>query len=79
MDFENFHFTIDDNGVATVLMDRRDEPVNTLGVAFTTELGAVAERSEANASQVTPPPLRTLAQRQKQRWRTLPSARLTAK
>lgn len=48
MSFDNFHFTIDDNGVATVLMDRAGEPVNTLGVEFTTELGAIAERLEAD-------------------------------
>ena len=46
MGYDNFHFNLDDNGVATVLMDRADESMNTLGAAFLTELDAVVDRLE---------------------------------
>ena len=44
MAYDNFHFDLDDNGVATVLMDRANESMNTLGVEFLTELDTVVER-----------------------------------
>lgn len=46
MTYDNFHFDLNDDGVATVLMDRSDEPMNTLGVAFLTEFGSVVARLE---------------------------------
>ena len=46
MTYENFHFDLDDDGVATVLIDRKDESMNTLGVALITELAAVVDRLE---------------------------------
>jgi len=46
MTYENFHFDLSDNGVATVLIDRKDESMNTLGVALITELANVVGRLE---------------------------------
>ncbi len=46
MAFKNYHVDIDDNGVATVLMDRADESMNTLGADFVTELADVVARLE---------------------------------
>ena len=48
MVYDNFHFDLDDNGVATVLMDRANESMNTLGVEFLTELVTVVERLESD-------------------------------
>jgi 3-hydroxyacyl-CoA dehydrogenase / enoyl-CoA hydratase / 3-hydroxybutyryl-CoA epimerase len=44
MEFENFHVEIDTDGVATVVIDRAGESMNTLGVALITELAAIVER-----------------------------------
>ena len=44
MTYENFHFDLDDTGVATVLMDRTGESMNTLGVEFLQELDRVLDR-----------------------------------
>ncbi len=44
--YENFHFDLSDEGIATVLIDRKDESMNTLGVALITELADVVERLE---------------------------------
>lgn len=46
MTYENFNFELNDDGVATVLIDRADEPMNTLGVALLTELFDVVDRLE---------------------------------
>ena len=46
MTYDNFHFTLDDDGVASVLMDRAGESMNTLGAEFVGELGSVVERLE---------------------------------
>jgi 3-hydroxyacyl-CoA dehydrogenase/enoyl-CoA hydratase/3-hydroxybutyryl-CoA epimerase len=46
MTYENFHFTLDDQGVAVVLMDRKDEDMNTLGEEFLRELETVVDRLE---------------------------------
>jgi 3-hydroxyacyl-CoA dehydrogenase/enoyl-CoA hydratase/3-hydroxybutyryl-CoA epimerase len=46
MTFKNFHFDLDDNGVATVLIDRHDESMNTLGKELVLELSAVVDRLE---------------------------------
>jgi len=46
MTFNNFHFDLDDNGVATVLIDRHDESMNTLGEELVLELSAVVDRLE---------------------------------
>ena len=41
MTFKNFHFDLDDNGVASVLIDRHDESMNTLGKELVLELSEV--------------------------------------
>ncbi len=46
MTYENFHFDLSDEGVATVLIDRADESINTLGEALIRELSDVVERLE---------------------------------
>lgn len=46
MRYENFHVDVDDDGVATVLIDRADETMNTLGVALVKELADVVARLE---------------------------------
>ena len=46
MTFKNYHFDLSDDGIATVLLDRHDAPMNTLGVEFTTELADVVDRLE---------------------------------
>jgi len=46
MTFKNFHFDLDDNGVATVLIDRHDESINTLGEELVLELSTVVDRLE---------------------------------
>jgi len=46
MTFKNFHFDLDDDGVATVLIDRHDESMNTLGEELVLELAAVVDRLE---------------------------------
>lgn len=46
MNLEHFHFSLADNGVATVLIDRADEPINTLSPDVLTELGQIADRLE---------------------------------
>jgi 3-hydroxyacyl-CoA dehydrogenase/enoyl-CoA hydratase/3-hydroxybutyryl-CoA epimerase len=46
MTYENFHFELNNDGVATVLIDRANEPMNTLGVALLTELVDVVDRLE---------------------------------
>ena len=46
MDYENFHLSIDERGVAVVLMDRKDEDMNTLGEDFLRELETVVDRLE---------------------------------
>jgi 3-hydroxyacyl-CoA dehydrogenase/enoyl-CoA hydratase/3-hydroxybutyryl-CoA epimerase len=46
MTFKNFHFDLDDNGVATVLIDRHDESMNTLGEELVLELSSVVDRLE---------------------------------
>ncbi|MEN8237623.1 MAG: fatty acid oxidation complex subunit alpha FadJ [Actinomycetota bacterium] len=46
MTFKNFHFDLDDNGVATVLIDRHDESMNTLGEELVLELSTVVDRLE---------------------------------
>ena len=46
MTFNNFHFDLDDSGVATVLIDRHDESMNTLGKELVLELSDVVDRLE---------------------------------
>jgi len=46
MKYENFQFELNDDGVATVLIGRANEPMNTLGVALLTELVDVTDRLE---------------------------------
>ena len=46
MGYDNYHLDIDDNGVATVLMDRANESMNTLGADFVTELAEIVGRLE---------------------------------
>ncbi len=46
MTYENFHFDLNDNGVATILIDRKDESMNTLGEDLITEFFAVVTRLE---------------------------------
>jgi len=46
MTYENFHFDLNDDGVATVLIDRKDESMNTLGEDLLTELFDVVTRLE---------------------------------
>ncbi|MFV2000515.1 MAG: fatty acid oxidation complex subunit alpha FadJ [Acidimicrobiia bacterium] len=46
MTFKNFHFELDDDGVATVLIDRHDASMNTLGQQLVLELPAVVDRLE---------------------------------
>jgi 3-hydroxyacyl-CoA dehydrogenase/enoyl-CoA hydratase/3-hydroxybutyryl-CoA epimerase len=46
MTYDNFHFDLTDDGVATVLIDRKDESMNTLGVDLITELVDVVSRLE---------------------------------
>ncbi|MDJ0790584.1 MAG: fatty acid oxidation complex subunit alpha FadJ [Acidimicrobiia bacterium] len=48
MTYDNFHVDIDESGVATVLMDRRGESMNTLGVELLQELDTVIDRLEAD-------------------------------
>ncbi|MGI9584597.1 MAG: fatty acid oxidation complex subunit alpha FadJ [Acidimicrobiia bacterium] len=48
MTYNNFVFELDEDGVATVLMDRSDESVNALDVAFLTELSDVIDRLESD-------------------------------
>ncbi len=47
MTYENFHLDIDTNGVATLLIDRAGESMNTLGVDLLRELATVLDRLEA--------------------------------
>lgn len=46
MTFKNFHFELDGDGVATVLIDRHDESMNTLGEELVLELSSVVDRLE---------------------------------
>lgn len=46
MTYKNFHFDLTDSGVATLLIDREDESLNTLGVALIRELSDVVGRLE---------------------------------
>ena len=46
MTYENFQFDLNDDGVATVLIDRNDESMNTLGEALIAELINVVDRLE---------------------------------
>jgi 3-hydroxyacyl-CoA dehydrogenase / enoyl-CoA hydratase / 3-hydroxybutyryl-CoA epimerase len=46
MSYEHFRVTIDDRSVATVLIDRADESMNTLSVSLLTELDEVVNRLE---------------------------------
>jgi 3-hydroxyacyl-CoA dehydrogenase/enoyl-CoA hydratase/3-hydroxybutyryl-CoA epimerase len=46
MTYENFQFELNNDGVATVLIDRSDESMNTLGEALITELVDVVDRLE---------------------------------
>ncbi|GMQ98838.1 MAG: fatty acid oxidation complex subunit alpha FadJ [Acidimicrobiia bacterium] len=46
MTFKNFHFELDDDGVATVLIDRHDASMNTLGEELVLELASVVDRLE---------------------------------
>jgi len=46
MTYENFQFDLSEDGVATVLIDRRDKSMNTLGVALIAELAEVVDRLE---------------------------------
>lgn len=46
MDLKNHHFTLNDDGVAVLLMDRHDEPMNTLGEEFVRELSTAVDRLE---------------------------------
>ena len=48
MTYENFHLDIDTNGVATLLIDRAGESMNTLGVDLLRELDTVVDRFEAD-------------------------------
>lgn len=46
MTYKNFHFDLSDDGVATVLIDRADESMNTIGVELLTEFADVVGRLE---------------------------------
>jgi 3-hydroxyacyl-CoA dehydrogenase/enoyl-CoA hydratase/3-hydroxybutyryl-CoA epimerase len=46
MSYNNHTLTIADDGVATLIMDRHSESMNTLGEEFVRELGEVVERLE---------------------------------
>jgi 3-hydroxyacyl-CoA dehydrogenase/enoyl-CoA hydratase/3-hydroxybutyryl-CoA epimerase len=46
MDLKNHHLTINDDGVAVLLMDRHDEAMNTLGEEFVRELSRAVDRLE---------------------------------
>ncbi len=46
MDYRNHTLTIADDGVATLLMNRHDESMNTLGEEFVTELADIVGRLE---------------------------------
>jgi 3-hydroxyacyl-CoA dehydrogenase/enoyl-CoA hydratase/3-hydroxybutyryl-CoA epimerase len=46
MTYKNFQFELNNDGVATVLIDRSDESMNTLGEALITELVDVVDRLE---------------------------------
>ncbi|GMQ93557.1 MAG: fatty acid oxidation complex subunit alpha FadJ [Acidimicrobiia bacterium] len=46
MTYENFHFDLNEDGIATVLIDRKGESMNTLGVDLITELAEVVNRLE---------------------------------
>ncbi len=46
----NIHVTVDDDGVAMALIDRRGESMNTLGVDVARDLGALVERVENDDS-----------------------------
>jgi 3-hydroxyacyl-CoA dehydrogenase/enoyl-CoA hydratase/3-hydroxybutyryl-CoA epimerase len=46
MTYANFRFDVDSHGVATVLIDRAGESMNTLGVDLVTELSGVVDRLE---------------------------------
>lgn len=46
MEYQNHRFELTNAGVAVVLMDRRDEPMNTLGEEFVRELASVVDRLE---------------------------------
>lgn len=46
MNYEHFQFSVADSGVATVLIDRGDEALNTLNLEVLTELGQIADRLE---------------------------------
>ena len=48
MELKNHHFTLNDNGVAILLMDRHDEAMNTLGEEFLEELSIAVDRFEEN-------------------------------
>lgn len=44
MTYENFHLEVDDDGIATVLIDRAGESMNTLSVGLMTELDQIVDR-----------------------------------
>ncbi|MCL1600726.1 MAG: 3-hydroxyacyl-CoA dehydrogenase NAD-binding domain-containing protein, partial [Actinomycetia bacterium] len=46
MTYKNFQFDLNNDGIATVLIDRGDESMNTLGEALLTELVEVVDRLE---------------------------------
>jgi len=48
MTYHNFHFDLNDEGVATVLIDRENESMNTLGLDLIEELAEVVFRLEQN-------------------------------
>ncbi|MDA2979882.1 MAG: fatty acid oxidation complex subunit alpha FadJ [Actinomycetota bacterium] len=48
MELKNHHLTINDDGVAILLMDRHDEAMNTLGEEFLGELSIAVDRFEEN-------------------------------
>jgi hypothetical protein len=51
MELTHFSFSVDD-GIATVLLDRAGQPVNTIGPAIFGEFTAVVERIEADPTRV---------------------------
>jgi 3-hydroxyacyl-CoA dehydrogenase/enoyl-CoA hydratase/3-hydroxybutyryl-CoA epimerase len=48
LELTHFQFTVDDDGVATVLIDRADEPMNTLSPELADDLTTIIERCESD-------------------------------
>ena len=48
LELTHFQFSVDEDGVATVLIDRADEPMNTLSPELADDLATLIERCESD-------------------------------